>query len=183
MPILSPVLCGRRIGLVLSSEFKRRVAMTWSETRKRWLVTVPLLLLPSVVIGCVVVKDSPAPGCIERWGIPMAGGCFGKSAVLDLKVTPPVDCLTVEVNNCNGGILEVQNNCDEPLALGGVTIEPSAFAGLDVSGEGGGGHTLTETASNFSAYVPQENEAVELVGALGELEVQVSFTKTKKLCD
>jgi len=35
------------------------------------------------------------------------GGCWGKSAIIDIKVEPAIDCLKIEVNNCNGGILEV----------------------------------------------------------------------------
>jgi hypothetical protein len=118
------------------------------------------------------------------FGCSPIGGCFGKSVITDLKVEPAIDCLTIEVNNCNGGILEVTNNCDETFVLGGVEITPQEYnVGLDVLGKEDGLWVLTKTGSNFSDYIPQEDELIELVGTLGDQEVRVSYTKTKKLCD
>ena len=143
-----------------------------------------LLLLLSVAAGCVV-KHSPAPGCDKYlFGCAPMGGCFGKSVITDLKVEPAVDGLAIEVNNCNGGILEVSNACDEPFVLGGVEIGPSERnVGLDVLGKEDGRYLLTYTGSNFSDYIPEEDELIELVGTLGSQEVRVSYIKTKKLCD
>ncbi len=142
-----------------------------------------LLLLLASLAGCVCTKDSPAPGCREYWGIPPRGGCWGKSAIIDLKVEPAIDCLKIEVNNCNGGILEVSNSCDEPFALGGVEIEPSEYSvGLDVLRKEDGLYLLTRTNSNFSDYIPEEDELIELVGTLGGQEIRVSYIKTKELC-
>ena len=111
------------------------------------------------------------------------GGCFGKTVIMDLEVEPSIDCLTIEVNNCNGGILEVSNLCNESFVLGGIEIKSQdRNVGLDVLGKEDGRYLLTATYSNFSDYIPQENEEIELVGALGDQEVRVSFIKTKKLC-
>jgi hypothetical protein len=141
---------------------------------------VALMLL--LLSGCIVVKDSPAPGCIEYIGFPMAGGCFGKTAILDLSVDPEQECLDITVNNCNGGILEVHNGCNEAFILGGVTIASGDRAGLDVVKEGNG-YSLVEVSSNFSDYIPELDERVQIAGTLGSREVWVTFTKTGKLCE
>ena len=157
--------------------------MQLHRVKKPLLTICILLMLLSAVAGCVV-EDSPAPGCIKYlFGCAPTGGCFGKSVITDLKVEPAIDCLTIEVNNCNGGILEVSNNCDEPFVLGGVEIGPSEYnVGLDVLGKEDGLYLLTVTYSNFSDYIPQENELIELVGTLGDQKVRVSYIKTKELC-
>jgi len=153
-------------------------------TIKALLTFGPVLLLLGTSVGCLIKEDSPAPGCIEYWGPAPTGGCFGKSVVMDLTVEPLIECLSIEANNCNGGILEVSNACDEVFVLGGMDVGPGEQnVGLDVVGEEDGSHVLSRTASNFSNYLPEENEAIELMGALGDREVRVSFTKTKALCD
>jgi hypothetical protein len=144
------------------------------------LSVLPFLLVTSV--ACVI-QDSPAPGCVKYWPFAPMGGCSGKSAIKDLEVEPAIECLTIEVNNCNGGILEVSNHCNEPFVLGRVEIGPSEYnIGLDVLGKEEGRYLLTRSNSNFSDYIPQENELIELVGTLGDKEVRVSYIKTKELC-
>ena len=74
-------------------------------------------MLMLVLAGCIVTKDSPAPGCRETLGFAPVGGCLGKTVILDLDVEPEVECLAIGVNNCNGGVLEVRNACSEALVL------------------------------------------------------------------
>ena len=163
---------------------KRRIVIKLLSMKKRLLILCVLLLLLSTVAGCIVRKGSPAPGCVKYWGLAPMGGCFGKTVIMDLEVEPSIDCLTIEVNNCNGGVLEVSNSCDEPFVLGGVEITPQEHnVGLDVLGKEDGRYLLTATYSNFSDYFPQENEEIELVGILGDQEERVSFIKTNKLCE
>ena len=50
-------------------------------------------LLAVLLGGCVVKKDSPAPGCVEYWGLSPLGGCFGTTAIIDLEVEPEHACL------------------------------------------------------------------------------------------
>ena len=151
--------------------------------RRRALPLLVLLLLVCAASGCVLVKDSPAPGCREYWGLAPMGGCFGKSVITDLKVEPELDDLVIEENNCNGGILEVTNGYDEPFLLGGVVIDALEHrVGLDVVGKEDGRYLLTRTNSNFSEYVPEEDEMIQLTGALGEQELRVSYVKTGRLC-
>jgi hypothetical protein len=148
----------------------------------RLAVTAAVAAALFLASGCIVVRDSPAPGCIETVGFPVAGGCFGQTAILDLVVEPDTECLDISVNNCNGGILEAVNGCSEAFALGGVTIAPGDRAGLDVAA-GGSGHRLVEVSSNFSEYVPASDERIELAGVLGSQEIRVAFTKTAQLCE
>jgi hypothetical protein len=147
------------------------------------VVVMSLLMFILAVSGCLVRKDSPAPGCVEYWGLAPMGGCFGKTAILDLAVDPEIDCLTIEVNNCNGGVLEVRNACGEPFVIGGLEIEPSDSAvSLDLLRIENGQYLLTYAEGNFGRYVPPEDEGVEMWGTLGAREIRVSFTKTKELC-
>ena len=142
-----------------------------------------LLLLASTSVDCIIIKDSPAPGCVKYFGMMPPGGCFGKSAIIDLKVEPSIEGLEIEANNCNGGVLEVTNACAESFFLGGVEVKPSEYnVSLDVV-RTDSGYSLTRIHSNFSNYIPQKDELIEFVGTLGNHRVNVSYIKTKKLCD
>jgi hypothetical protein len=156
--------------------------MRWSQCVALAAI-VAVALLSLVLAGCIVTVDSPAPGCREYIGIAPMGGCSGKTAILDLEVEPEPACLTIQVNNCNGGVLEVHNACDETLVLGGVEIPASTSVGLDVAEKQETGYSLTRAGGNFSTYTPDEDERVELTGALGNVAIKVTFTKTKQLCE
>jgi hypothetical protein len=148
---------------------------------KGWLVAA-MCLLAVAAVGCLVKKDSPAPGCIEYWGPAPMGGCFGKTAIVDLTVEPQTECLEIAVNNCNGGILELSNSCAEMLILDRITVHPGeSNVGLELDRQNGE-YVLSFADSNFSEYVPSEDEFVEIRGLLGAQEVKISFVKTKKLC-
>jgi hypothetical protein len=149
---------------------------------KRVMIIGALALSVLVLLGCLVVEDSPAPGCVKRVGISPMGGCFGKTAIVNLEVEPKFECLSISANNCNGGILEVRNRCGEVLVFGGVRIGPQASRGLDVVAEGEG-YVLVEAHGNFSDYVPEVDKRIEMIGLLGEEPLRVTFTKTAKLCE
>jgi len=151
--------------------------------RFNWLVVILLVALSALITqGCIVVKDSPAPGCVKRLGISPIGGCFGKTAILDLVVEPENACLSIKVNNCNGGVLEVRNECQMALVLGAIRIATQNNVALDIVAEGNQ-HTLREISSNFSDYEPDVNEKIKLVGTLGQQPIRVTFTKTARLCE
>jgi hypothetical protein len=107
----------------------------------------------------------------------MIGGCFGKTAILDLTVEPENECLVITVNNCNGGVLEVRNSCPETLVLGKVEIPPSDYVSLDVVEEENGAYSLSQVSSNFSDYIPQENKNIVITGLLGSQEIKVAFRR------
>lgn len=151
-------------------------------TSKRVLVVGVVVLSILVLQGCIVIRDSPAPGCIERIGISPMGGCFGKTVILNLEVEPEIGCLLIAVSNCNGGILEVRNGYEEVAVLGGVRIEPEGSVRLDVVAEGDE-RALVEVSGNFSGYIPEEDERIELMGTVRERQFRVRLTKTAKLCE
>ena len=142
-----------------------------------------LLTLLLMLSGCVVTQNSPAPGCIKSIGLPMSGGCFGKTAILDLSVKAESPCLDITANNCNGGVLEVDNTCSETLTLGGVDILPSDYVSLDLVEESPGTYALKEISSNFSDYSPPEDQRITITGRMGSQDVTVTFTKTARLCE
>jgi len=113
----------------------------------------------------------------------MMGGCGGTTAILELQVVPTQDCLTIEVNNCNGGVLEVTNRCTETLILGGVEIGADGHhVSLDVLEKQEDSYLLIENYSNFSNYLPAQDEAITVLGSLGDRPIQVTFVKTAALC-
>ena len=141
--------------------------------RKPAPILLLVLLLGCVASGCVLVKDSPAPGCRTYIGVPPLGGCCGKSAILELVVEPELDGILIEVNNCNGGILEITNDSEEAFVLGGVKIDAQEHSvSLGVVGAEDGSYVLQRTYSNFSDYVPEIDERIELVGTLGEQKLR-----------
>jgi hypothetical protein len=143
---------------------------------------VALLLFVILLSGCIVVRDSPAPGCVKTIGVGVIGGCFGKTVILDLMVEPEIECLSIAVNNCNGGVLEVQNRCGEVLVIEGLKMPTEEYLILDVAKDDGRYVPLV-TNTNFSDYTPEVDEQVEMRGALGGQEIELSFVKTAALCE
>ena len=143
-----------------------------------------LLLFTILASSCGVKKDSPAPGCIEYWGFAGMGGCQGKTAILDLTLEPASDCLRIAVNNCNGGVLEVDNDCAAPLLIAGAEIPAGEHNfSLDLTVDPAGDDQLVPISSNFSDYVPDEDRTVNMQGTLGEQVFTLTFTKTAPLCE
>ncbi|HET90688.1 MAG TPA: hypothetical protein ENN99_08125 [Chloroflexi bacterium] len=102
--------------------------------------------------------------------------------MLDLAVSPEIECLVVAVNNCNGGVLEVQNDCADLLVFDGVAVASGETVVLDVVKEDEE-RRLVEISSNFSEYIPERDERVEVSGRLGNRDVAITFTKTAPLCE
>ena len=142
-----------------------------------------IIFLTFIPSACIVTKDSPAPGCVESIGFPSFGGCFGKTAILDLTVEPEIECLTISANNCNGGVLDINNACQKTLLLDGIEISPSSSISLDVVENSNGMHSLNEVWSNFSEYVPAQNTVISATGSLGNQKLEVTFTKSAQLCE
>ena len=153
---------------------KRQVGSTWGL----------FLLLLVIVSSCGVKKDSAAPGCIEYRGFAGMGGCQGKTAILDLSLEPASDCLQITVNNCNGGVLEVDNECAAPFLIAGAEIPAGEHnVSLDLAIDPAGDEQLVPIASNFSDYAPDEDRPVSMQGTMGDQVFTLSFTKTAPLCD
>jgi len=132
--------------------------------------------------GCIV-KDSPAPGCVEYIGFSPIGGCNGKTIITDLTLEGFPECVQMTINNCNGGVLEVQNDCSETLILGKLEIPPGESFNLDVQTVSDGGFVLVRTPSNFSNYTPGTDQSVQITGTIGNQTLSMFFLKTAPLCE
>jgi hypothetical protein len=143
-------------------------------------ITVLIMLTLSCSLFVPSEDDNPAPGCRQGFGM---GGCFGTTVILDLNVEPQIECLEIEVNNCNGGVLDVDNDCQEAYFLEGIEILPSEYAVLDVVEKGVDNYSFIQIYSNFSDFTPQEDRSITVSSYLGEQEITISFTKTAPLCD
>lgn len=130
-----------------------------------------------------IVKDSPAPGCIEYIGFAPIGGCNGKTILTDLTLKGFPECIQVSVNNCNGGVLEVQNNCSEVLTLATLKIPSGESFNLDIQPASESGFDLVRTPSNFSNYIPTTDQTIEITGSIGDGSLFLSLIKTAPLCD
>ena len=138
----------------------------------------------SMLSGCFIITNSPAPGCVTSID-PLMGGCSGKTILSHLNVTPEIACLNIGVNNCNGGILEIKNSCSHDFKVAGITIRPSHKMSFDVVKKSSSDTTfsLKESDGNFSRYQVKTNKKISFSALLGTKPVQVSFTKTAPLCE
>lgn len=130
--------------------------------------------------GCPEPDDGNgdvAPGCKGGGLVPT--GCLGKHIIKDIEVAPSIDCLEVSANNCNDGILEIDNDCGKDLILEGKHIGDGGA--LDIAWINGD-LVPVDAIGNFSFFLPSEDRKVTLKGTLGEQNIEVSFTKTAALC-
>lgn len=123
------------------------------------------ILLVSVIVSCFPLTGcvtSPAPGC-SFYLIPGPTGCFGKTAVSNVSLNPENQCIKLQVNNCLGGSIRVDNKCNEDLNIAGMHISKSDRGTIEVSQliEGG---------------------AQTLNGKLGENTVEIKYIK-RRYCD
>ena len=90
--------------------------------KKNQLVWISIcIVIQLIFFAAGVVRaeaENPAPGCRKSFGM---GGCFGKTAILNVAVEPAVDCLLVEGDNCN-----------EDLILADVTAPVGEYTTFDI---------------------------------------------------
>jgi len=135
-----------------------------------------------LLTGCII-KDSPAPGCVEYIGFAPMGGCNGKTILTDLTLEGFPECVQVTLNNCNGGVLEVQNDCSEILILSNLEIPPGESVNLDIKPAADGEFELIRIPSNFSDYSPTTDQSIKITGSIGDQALTISLTKTAPLCE
>ncbi|MFH2039272.1 MAG: hypothetical protein ABIJ65_07535 [Chloroflexota bacterium] len=143
------------------------------------IICISIFLL--ILSGCII-KDSPAPGCRKSIGFPMMGGCSGKTAILDLEIEYAPECVIIEVNNCNGGVLNIRNTCEKDIHLQDIVIPTNDSVSLDVKMVDGS-IELIQSHGNFSDFIPEEDTRIELMGEAGIDLIKFAFTKTKRLCE
>ena len=150
---------------------------------KHIVMIITMVLLISISCGGSPSQESPAPGCNSGGGcFPVMGGCFGKTVIQNLAVTGGGECLDVRVNNCNGGVLTIENGCEETLVFGEFEIPPGVSSTVDVRSTTDGQFELIRNPSNFSEFVPESNQSIEVTGKLGDQTVRIAFIKTALLC-
>jgi len=142
------------------------------------IITCGLFLLTSCIIN-----DSPAPGCVEYLLIAPMGGCNGKTIITDLELEGFPECAKVTVNNCNGGVLEVINDCTETFTLSNFEVAPGESVSLDIQPAEGDSFDLIRIPSNFSDYTPPEDQFIKFIGSIGDQTLTISLTKTAPLCE
>ena len=151
---------------------------------KRIVMIIITMLLISISCGGSPSQESPAPGCNTGGGcFPVMGGCFGKTVIQDLAVTGGGDCLRVGVNNCNGGVIDIENSCQEALIFNKVVIPAGDTMTLDVLQTMDDQFEFYQIASNFSEFVPETDQWIEITGTMGDQSVRIAFLKTAPLCE
>jgi len=131
------------------------------------------------------VKIEGAPGCGGKGGLT---GCQGASYITDIKVEPAVDrmggCLKVHANNCNGGMLGIENRCDNDLKLGGKIIPANSYKLIEFVRNKEREILVIEPEGNFDSYNPENEDVLTAEGTwliIGEQDITISYTK-KNVC-
>lgn len=155
---------------------------------------VVFLILPFTK-PCKVIERSIAPACSKTEGFCIGGGCFGKSAIKDLKVVPSVDCLQFEINNCNGGILTVTNKCNEDLTIGGLSlpyikIRERHSKSVDIKlTKNNNGEVVVNVFQNiksvdgWSLLASQRYKDIAIGGKIGDENFEIAIKNSKLVVD
>ncbi len=105
-------------------------------------------------------------------------GCFGGSSIDNIEIRPSSDCLKITSNNCNGGVLEINNKCGSDLELGSLKVPAGSYESADVRAKEGDHYILMASAGNYADYSPEKDEKVTVKGKLGDNDLLLSFIKT-----
>jgi hypothetical protein len=111
------------------------------------------------------------------------GGCFGKSLIESLSFKGP-SCVFVSADNCQGGVLDVSNLCDQDLRFGNVVIgaHDKKTRHMELFEDAQGQVQAQLTQSGFASYTPDETEWLEMKGYIGDEPVSLGYKKTRDLC-
>ncbi|MCK4319133.1 hypothetical protein KAW38_01015 [Candidatus Micrarchaeota archaeon] len=133
-----------------------------------------------LISGCIDDRtETGAPGCDGGGWVPT--GCLGKSLIKNITVEPAVACLKVDANNCNGGILGIENKCDVDFKIGGQTIYAHSYQTVEFVRNAEGEIFVIEPHGNFDSYNPEDEDFLSFKGTLGEEEITISYLK-KNVC-
>ncbi len=144
-------------------------------------ILIVLIFSGFLLLGCPLDGEGTgAPGCDGGGWMPT--GCFGESVIENITVEPSSDCLKVDANNCNGGVLEVENRCGADLEIGGKTVPAgTTYQLLEFARNGDGDIYIIEPEGNFDSYCPENEDVLSVKGMLGDEEITISYTK-KNIC-
>jgi len=143
-----------------------------------FLISIWLLAQPAACIS--PETESPAPGCRQSFGM---GGCNGKTIIKDVTFEPRIDCLVISGDNCNGGILDVHNDCDEDLTINDHVVPAGKFTSFDVIKDAEGQYDLVVIDHNISIFIPEQDMPLTFEANLGEQQIDIHFVKSAPYCD
>lgn len=149
---------------------------------KKEILFACLLAVALILSGCTDGGNGPetdTPGC--GGGPGGITGCMGKSAIRDISVAPAVECLEVSANNCNGGVLAIDNKCSDDLEIGGITVPAGEYKLIEFVRNGSGELFVVELLGNPTTYVPEGEDTLSATGNLGGQEITISCLK-KNVC-
>ena len=132
-------------------------------------------------------SDIP-PGCNPKYQGTI-GGCNGKAQIEQLKLDGAPSCLYALANNCNGGVVEINNRCEgRNLSLGSLTIAPlsndrGTATAVELEKDNNQKITIKESRGNYASYFPKETEELSIDGDMEGQKVKLSYIKTKQLCE
>lgn len=86
------------------------------------------------------------------------------------------------MNNCNGGVVDIRNNCVEDFKMGEVVIGPDKAGSMELHRIKGKVEAL-RAQGNYASYFPGQHETLEATGLLGKTKIKIGYKKSKKLCD
>ncbi len=137
------------------------------------ILAIPFLVF-SYLFGGEPETQQTAPGCNGGGGIT---GCLGKSFIRNASLEPAFNCVRLDPNNCNGGVLGVENHCEDDLTIGGVVVAAGEFKNVELVREAGGAVAVVEPEGNFDSYNPETADELGVYGTLGAQAVQLSYVK------
>ncbi len=112
-----------------------------------------------------------APGCLNH----KDDFCKGKRIIKNLSITPEINCLHIRVNNCNDGLIIVENRCLEEVSIGKISPFPNR-------GEFKFDFNPIETVSYDNRFFPENDTYVSVNGTYNSNPFTISYIKTGPLC-
>jgi len=110
---------------------------------------------------------------------------MGKSRIESVVVSPAQACLKLYVNNCNGGIVSIDNQCAYPLELGDIRVKIKATPpedSIELFRDEAGTVRAKFSAGNDASYSPVKDEDLLTNAKLGKIDLQLRYKKTKPFC-
>lgn len=163
------------------------------------------ILLLFALTSCIDLSNPEyeAPGCTKsiNW-LPNAlsagySTCNGKSIIVkeSLEILPEIPCMSVNVNNCKNGIINLVNRCPCDIIIGNVNISSECYDfnhdgnltcingnGIELILLGNGSTTANKVDGIYSNYTVEENLRLSINGTVGNRTFTISYVKTRPLC-
>jgi|APHM01.1.fsa_nt_gi hypothetical protein len=139
------------------------------------------ILLIAVILTPIAYESKKAdlaPGCDSDT---LMGGCAGKRIIKDISVGPEKSCLSVGANNCNGGVLIINNDCSQSVQMGRYTVAEGERETLEFKPERGEVRVYS-SRGNYASYDPNTTRELSKNVRIGSENLSISYVKTQNLC-